>query len=58
MNNKNELFGEDRLTELLKSKTQYHSSEIMNLVWSEIKKFKSGAMPNDDLTMVIVKVEI
>lgn len=56
MNDKNELFGEDRLTELLKSKTQSHSAEIMNLVWSEIKKFKGGALPNDDLTMVIVKV--
>lgn len=56
MNHKNELFGEDRLTELLKSKTQIRSSDIMNLVWSEIKKFKDNAFPNDDLTMVIVKV--
>jgi serine phosphatase RsbU (regulator of sigma subunit)/uncharacterized membrane protein len=56
MNDKNELFGEDRLTELLKSKTKIHSSEIMNLVWDEIKKFKGSALPNDDLTMVIVKV--
>lgn len=55
MNNKNELFGEDRLAELLKGKTKFHSSEIMNLVWNEIKRFKGSALPNDDLTMVIVK---
>lgn len=56
MDDKNELFGEERLTELLKSKTLFHSSEIMNLVWNEIKKFKGSTLPNDDLTMVIVKV--
>lgn len=56
MNEKNELFGEDKLTEILKGKSANRSSEVMQNVWNEIKLFKGNAQPNDDMTMVIVKV--
>lgn len=56
MNEKNELFGEDKLTEILKGKSTNRSSEVMQNVWNEIKLFKGNAQPNDDMTMVIVKV--
>ena len=57
MNEKNELFGEDKLTEILKGKSTNRSSEVMQNVWNEIKLFKGNAQPNDDMTMVIVKVD-
>lgn len=57
MNESDELFGEEKLTELLKGKTKYRSSEIMDNVWNAVKSFKASAQPNDDMTMVIVKVQ-
>ncbi len=57
MNEKKDLFGEDKLTELLKNQTSRRSSEIMDLVWSEIKSFRGQAPASDDMTMVLVKVK-
>ncbi len=56
MNENEEMFGEYKLTEILKGKSTIHSTEIMNKVWSEVKHFRGNAQPNDDMTMVIVKV--
>jgi sigma-B regulation protein RsbU (phosphoserine phosphatase) len=56
MNEKDELFGEDKLNEILKGKSHNRSTEIMDKVWSEVKDFRGAAQPNDDMTMVIVKV--
>ncbi len=57
MNEKMDLFGEDKLTELLKNKTSQNSSEIMDLVWNEIKSFRGKAPASDDMTMVLVKIK-
>ena len=57
MNENNELFGEAKLAEILKGKSQSSSSDVMAEVWNEIKYFKGTAQPNDDMTMVIVKVK-
>ena len=57
MNEKDEMFGEDKLTEILKGKSNTRSTEVMNKVWSEVKQFRGSAQPNDDMTMVIVKVK-
>jgi serine phosphatase RsbU (regulator of sigma subunit) len=56
MNVNEEMFGEDKLTEILKGKSVNHSIDIMNNVWNEVKQFRGNAQPNDDMTMVIVKV--
>lgn len=56
MNEKDEMFGEEKLTEILKGKANTRSTEVMNKVWSEVKYFRGAALPNDDMTMVIVKV--
>ena len=56
MNEKNEMFGEDKLTEILKGKSNNRSSDVMQNVWDEIKDFRGNAKVNDDMTMVIVKV--
>jgi len=56
MNENDELFGESNLIEILRGKSKSNSAEIMEDVWNEVKKFKGKAKPNDDMTMVIVKV--
>lgn len=56
MNENDEMFGEEKLNEIIKGKSNIGSTELMNKVWSEVKNFRGAAQPNDDMTMVIVKV--
>lgn len=57
MNEKDELFGEDKLNAILKNKSQAKSFEIVNEVWESVNSFRGTAEVNDDMTMVIVKVK-
>jgi serine phosphatase RsbU (regulator of sigma subunit) len=56
MNEQNDLFGEEKLTSILNNKGQYRSTEIMHEIWNSINSFRGSAEVNDDMTMVIVKV--
>ncbi len=57
MNSRNELFGDDNLNNIFRKKTDHKSTQIMDEVWTSIKTFRGSAEVNDDMTMVIVKVE-
>lgn len=57
MNENLNLFGEDNLIEILKGKNNFRSSDVMNEVWNRVNEFRGEAQPNDDMTMVIVKVQ-
>jgi serine phosphatase RsbU (regulator of sigma subunit) len=56
MNEQHDLFGEDKLTSILNNKGQHRSTEIMSEIWSSVNSFRGTAEVNDDMTMVIVKV--
>ncbi len=56
MNEQMDLFGEDKLTELLINRTSHQSSEILNDIWKNIRAYRGSAEVNDDMTMVLVKV--
>jgi len=56
MNENNDLFGDDNLNAILKNKTNTRSSDIVNEIWSSVKSFRGSAEVNDDMTMVVVKV--
>ncbi|MGB8317879.1 MAG: SpoIIE family protein phosphatase, partial [Ignavibacteriaceae bacterium] len=57
MNESMDLFGEEKLSELLRNKTTCTSTQIMDEIWSSINSFKGKAAQNDDMTMVLVKVK-
>jgi len=57
MNEKNELFGDENLNSILKNKSKFRSSDIVNEIWSSVKSFRGEAEVNDDMTMVVVKVK-
>lgn len=57
MNEHDELFGDDKLNEILKNKSTVRSAEIVNEVWRSVKTFRGSAEINDDMTMVVVKVK-
>lgn len=56
MNEQNQLFGEENLKELLIKRSGCRSAQIMNDVWQSIKSFRGPTEVNDDMTMVLVKV--
>ena len=56
MNESNDLFGEEKLSELLKNKSAKNSNELMDEIWESITQFRGHAEQSDDMTMVLVKV--
>ena len=56
MNESNDLFGEEKLSELLKNKSSKSSNDIMEDIWESLTQFRGRAEQNDDMTMVLVKV--
>jgi serine phosphatase RsbU (regulator of sigma subunit)/MFS family permease len=56
MNERNELFGDDKLNAILKNKSTTRSAEIVNEIWHSVKSFRGEAEINDDMTMVVVKI--
>jgi serine phosphatase RsbU (regulator of sigma subunit) len=57
MNEGNELFGEERLSEILRNKSQVTANDTMNQLWDAIKIFRGSAEQNDDMTVVLVRVK-
>jgi len=55
-NTEDEMFGEERLEQLLMEHRHASAREIEEQVYSSIKDFAAGAPQTDDLTMVIVKM--
>lgn len=56
MNGKAELFGEGRLTDILKDANGLSSDDLKERILHEVRTFAAGESPHDDMTMVIVKV--
>lgn len=57
MNPKYELFGEERVMELLNQNHHLASQEFRDLLVSHAGKFRENEEQNDDITVVIVKVK-
>jgi len=55
MNEKQELYGEERLIELIKNNHNLSAHDLMNLVLKDVRKFVDNYPQHDDMTMLIVK---
>lgn len=51
-----ELFGRDRVVQVLKKYQSYSATEILGFLQSETQKFRAGVAPKDDVTAVVMKV--
>lgn len=56
MNETNEFFGNERIVEILKQKSNNSSKEIVNSIIYSLDKFRGMKEPNDDITLVVLKV--
>ena len=55
-NGSNELFGDDRLREVLKNNLKESDETVMNTVLDEVKNFSNGAPQSDDITLLVMMV--
>ena len=51
-----EMFGKERLHEIIRSNGQKPAKEIQNEVLAELDKFQGSTVPEDDVTIVVIKV--
>ncbi len=56
MNASSELFGEDRLREIVEADDTLTSEEIKERIMEGVRNFVGDAAPHDDMTMVVIKV--
>ena len=49
-------FGDDRLVEVLNHTTFRNAKEVIDKLMAEVKQHRNGAAPNDDLTIMCLKV--
>ena len=52
-----ELFGKDRMLEVLRDKTSDKATQAIETMTAEIEKHRNGAEPSDDLTMMYIKIK-
>ena len=55
MNERNELYGEERLIKLIENNRNISSKDLLNLILKEVKKFVDNYPQHDDMTLVILK---
>ena len=57
LNGNNEMFGKERLCQIISSHAQAGAAEILDAVYAELNQFTLGQKSEDDITLVIIKIE-
>ena len=52
-----EMFGKERLKEIIRAKAGDSAKEILAAVYDELRRFSQGRKNEDDITLVVVKVD-
>lgn len=52
-----EQFGKERFRDIIKSHSKSTAQQILDTVFDEVNRFTRGVPPQDDITLVIIKVE-
>jgi sigma-B regulation protein RsbU (phosphoserine phosphatase) len=56
-NREGEIFGKDRFYQILRSNAGSSAASIVDTVINRVRKFQDGFKTEDDITIVIVKIE-
>lgn len=57
VNTRGQMFGKKRLLDIIGKNAVASADDILNAVYVELNQFMSGTKPEDDITLVIIKVE-
>ena len=55
-NQEQEQFGDDKLLDILRTTPYQSAQQIIELLTAEVEKHRNGAEPNDDLTMLCLRI--
>jgi len=56
-NKEGEMFGKGRLRSIIRSNAKAGANDILNAVYNELSRYTHGQRSEDDITLVIIKVE-
>ena len=56
-NRQQQLFGDDRLLDILRQTHFENARQVIEVLTAQVEQHRDGAAPNDDLTMMCIKVE-
>ena len=56
-NKDGKMFGKDRFREIIRQKADESAGEILNAVFHDLEQFTKGQKPEDDITLVIIKLD-
>jgi phosphoserine phosphatase RsbU/P len=56
-NKDGEMFGRERFKEVIRNNSEKSAEQILNAVYDELNLFTIGKKPEDDITLVVIKVE-
>ncbi|MGB3210940.1 MAG: SpoIIE family protein phosphatase [Desulforhopalus sp.] len=54
-NSKGEMFGKDRLRDIIRRSSKNSAGDILNAVYTELNQFTLGQKTEDDITLVVIK---
>ena len=57
VNRDGEMFGKERFRDIIRKNSATGASEIINAVYTELNRFTMGQKSEDDITLVIIKVD-
>jgi len=57
VNSQGEMFGKERFRNIIRKNAKAGSSDILNAVYNELNQFTRGQKSEDDITLVIIKVD-
>ena len=57
VNSEGEMFGKERFRNIIRQNAAAGSGDILNAVYSELNQFTRGRKSEDDITLVIIKVD-
>jgi sigma-B regulation protein RsbU (phosphoserine phosphatase) len=57
VNRKGEMFGKERFRNIIRKNAKAGSADILNAVYSELNQFTTGRKSDDDITLVVIKID-
>ena len=56
-NRQQEQFGDDRLLDILRTSRSENAQQLVEMLAAEVEQHRDGAEPNDDLTMMCIRIK-
>ena len=55
-NGDGEMYGKERFNSIIRKNANAEANDILNAIYSDLDSFRSGLKPEDDITLVVIKI--